>query len=385
MRRSLGIVYPYPHPDSNPTLANVCAELKSRGWSVELFCAGGDAGADSLVPDNAPSFFNPVPRLGGGLASRLAGRVRRALAPALYSRTRRHALLVGVDPSGLVMAGALNARARLPLVYISFEIMFPQELGVAERGLKDGELAVCPEVELVLVQDEERAGALAGATGLDRDLMSLVPNAPLPEPVQQSDFLRRRLGIPAEKRIVLYSGTLSGWSSLHLLGEMVRGWPERFTLVLHSRAAASARMAAHLERLERTGRIVISPEPVPAERLNELYASADYALAPYMPVPDDWTSGANIHHLGLSSGKVAHAALCGLPLLASDLPVFRHELPEFRCGEIYESVTQTGALLEKMDAEYEAYAAGARRFYAERLDPRAAVASFCDRLEGLVR
>lgn len=386
MKRRARVIYPYPHPDSNPTLANLARELEGRGWRVVFDCAGGTArlGPEGLVPNGRPAPLSPVPRAGLGLAGRLLERARRAALPRLFAAFGRADVLLGVDPAGLALAHGLNARAGLPLAYISFEILFPDEVGPAEEGMKRAERAACAAVGLTLVQDEERAEALAGATGLDQGAMALVPNSPEPEPVPRADLLRERLGIGAERRIVLYCGTLANWASLHLLPEMVAHWPERFVLVLHSRSANSPRMRKWLAGLTATGRVVASPDPLPSSQLGALYASADYLLAPYAPVPDDWTSGDNIRHIGLSSGKVAHAALCGLPILASDLPVFRRELPAFGCGEVYRSIAETGALLEKMDADHEAYAAGARRFYAERLDPRGPMREFCDRLEGLV-
>jgi hypothetical protein len=387
MHRSIGIVYPYSHPDSNPTLQNIMRELRQRSWSVELYC-GREAPAErgeGLATDEQRSLLNPLPRTGLGFAGRLAERARTAALPTLYRLARRHSVLVGVDPSGLVLAHQLNARAGVPLTYLSFEIMFREEVDLREAPLKEAELAACEAVSLALVQDEERAEALADATGLPRQHMVLVPNAPEPEPVPESDYLRRRLGIPDDKLIVLYSGTLAGWASLHLFGEMVADWPDRYVLVLHSRTAVAPRMRTYLSGLVQTERVAVSTEPVPSARLNELYASADFALAPYTPVPDDWTSGNNIFHIGLSSGKIAHAALCGLPLLASDLPVFRGEFARYRCGEIYSRVGQTGALLERMEADYSAYADEVRRFYAERMDPRPGVAAFCDRLEDLAR
>lgn len=384
MRPLARVVYPYPHPDSNPTLVNLAAELGRRGWDVELLCAGADVRGPGLEAAGPPGVLNPLPRGGPGPGARLADRLRRAAGPALLARARRRGLLLGVDPRGLALARGLNARAGLPLVYLSFEILFREEVGPAEAGLKAAELAACADVALTLVQDEERAAALAGATGLPRAAMALVPNAPAPGPVPQSDLLRRRLGIAPERRIVLSAGSLAGWASLHLLREMVGHWPGEFVLVLHSRAASGPRMRAWLEGLRATGRVEISPDPLPAAELGALYASADFLLAPYMPVPDDWTSCANIAHLGLSSGKVAHAALCGLPILASDLAVFRREFAAYRCGEVYTRLEQTGELLARMAARREAYAAEARRFYAERLDPRGPMAAFCDRLEALL-
>ena len=111
-----------------------------------------------------------------------------------------------------------------------------------------------------------------------------------------------------------------------------------------------------------------------------MVSSADFGIAPYKPTPNDWTSGKNIFHIGFSSGKVAYYAMCGLPIIASSLPVYQREFAKYDCGQIYERVADISDLLIELDRNYAFYSRGAKRFYNERLNPVEPMNRFCDRL-----
>lgn len=382
MKGNILVVSPYSGPQLNTTIANVARELSGRFRQVDIMTPEGDYSVHSTsgIPKTprAPSAENPAAKPEG----RIRNAVMRRIRPRLFER-RDYAAIIGVDPRGLEMANKLNARARLPLIYLSFEILFEDELTDAERPLKTAERAACRNVVLTLVQDHERGEHLARETGLSRSQMVFVPNAPLPVDVPDSRWLRDRLAIEDDTRIVLYAGTPAGWAGLHLWEEMVATWPEDFLLVVHCRSDLGPRMNAYLQRLAATGRIRLSHGPIPEDSLPWLYASADYGLAPYMPVPDNWTSGKNVHHLGFSSGKVGWYAMCGLPILASSLPVFEREFERYGCGAVYARVAETGSILSRMEREYSFHAQESERFYAQRLDPTDGLHNFCGRLEEL--
>ncbi|NJB69183.1 hypothetical protein GGQ74_002880 [Desulfobaculum xiamenense] len=386
MRDRICIVSPHPNPELNPTIVNLIRELSGRFAGVDVLCPQGDFAATlsggSLQLQERASAMNPAAPVRPGLRGKIANAVLRRIRPHLFARGE-HAAVIGVDPRGIAMAHRLNRVARLPLAYASFEIMFEEELTAAEQAMHAAEREACAHVDLALVQDSRRAEALERETGLARERMVLVPNAPAPEPIPESRWLRDRLGLRDDRRIVLHAGTPAGWSGLHLWPDMLATWPERFALVVHCRADIGPRTRAHLARLGRGGRLYVTHGPLPAASLASLFASADFGLASYMPVPDDWTSGLNVYHLGLSSGKVGWYAMCGLPMLAGNLPVFRREFERFGCGAVYERAAQTGELLDALDRDYDFHSLEARRFYDQRLDPSDGIERFCARIEEL--
>src|SRR5262249_42523320 len=260
-----------------------------------------------------------------------------------------------------------NRWSKRPLVYISFELMFADEDG--EPALKVLERDACKRVQLLLIQDEERAEAFCREKDFPAERAVMVPGAPPDRQVGKSDYLRKSLGTPPQKRIVLFCGNLQCWSSRDELADTVFNWPEEFCLVVHSFSVVDSEIKPYLDRYKRTGRIYVTAGPVDREELPRLIASADYGLAPYLPVATHhWTTGKNLYPLGLASGKVAYYALCGLPMLARSLPVFDREFAIYGCGKVYHHPSETGNLLQEMEKDYALYSAEARRFYRERLD-----------------
>ena len=303
-----------------------------------------------------------------------------------FTQTRRYSIIIGVDPHGIILADNLNQFAKKPLVYISFEILFGDDVdGAINQPFYQAERAACRRASLVLIQDHERAEAFCRETSVPCERISMVPVAPPPQEVVRSDFLRRTLRIPPNKQIILYCGNLQSWSSRDELSEMVSYWPDNYCLVIHNRSRVQRTLQRYLNKLVETGKIMISAEPVGRREMCDLVSSADFGLAPYKPVPGDLWTGNNIYHLGFASGKVSYYALCGLPILARPLPVFEREFANYGCGKIYRRLSETGNLLEEMSRDYDNYSRESKRYYNERLNPVDGMTKFCDRLMELAR
>jgi hypothetical protein len=298
--------------------------------------------------------------------------------------SKKYSGVIGIDPAGIILADHLTKLIKAPSVYVSFEIMFNKELSAQkEKKIKKRELAASRRASLILIQDKERANALGKENSLSSENMLLVPNSPAPQSIPQSDFLRETLSIPPDKKIVLYCGQLAGYCSSSVIKAMVTQWPDEFVLVIHMRQTPKAEMLNPFLELVQEGRVFISDEPLPNREMTKMISSADYGLAVYHPCPDGWTTGKNIFHMGFSSGKVAHYAMCGLPVIASSLPVFQREFKNYDCGRTYNDPAETGAILTMLDKDYSFHSRESKRFYDERLHPQKPMDIFCDRLIAL--
>lgn len=397
------IIYPYPHIDTNPTMTFFLESLAKRRVQVDVLLENGgglpspEPTGNGIYLEYLPSnFFSGWTSL-KGLPKRITLKLLRprrysdyslGIDPVVFAlKARRYSAIVGVDPTGISLADGLNRWAKKPLVYISFEVLFAEEVTSSdERALKHTERAACERTSLVLIQDEERAEVFCREMSFPRDKMVLVPVAPRPQEVVKSDYLRKTLGIPPDKRIVLYCGNLRAWASRDELAEMVSYWPEKYCLVIHTLSNIdSSRIARYLDRLTETGKIYISSQLVAGKDMASLVASADFGLAPYKPVPDHWMTSDNLYYLGFASGKVSFYAMCGLPILARSLPVFDREFSRYECGKVYRRLAETGQMLEEMDRSYTHYSEGARRFYQERLNPVEGMDRFCNKLLDVAR
>jgi hypothetical protein len=399
------VVYPYSSLDTNPTMTFLLESLAERKACIDVlagqsesfatpesFLAPGSFGSSVHLQFLPFDFFfrwwSPLKGLPLRIANRFLFSGERSSYPLRfdhailkYIRARRYSVIVGVDPHGIVLANALNGWARRPLVYITFEILFGDDVDTSrDRDLMRLERAACRESAAVLIQDDERAEAFCRETSFPRERVLTAPVAPPPQQVVKSDFFRRTLGISPGRRIVLYCGNLQSWASRDELAEMVSYWPDNYYLVIHNRSKVHGTLQRFLDKLTETGKILVSAEPVGRKEMRDLVSSADFGLAPYKPAPGDLWTGNNLYHLGFASGKVSYYALCGLPILARPLPVFEREFSSYKCGKIYRRLAETGDLLEEMNRDYDTYSREAVRFYNERLNPVDGMEKFCDRL-----
>jgi hypothetical protein len=405
------IIYPYSGLDTNPTITYLIEELVKRSVRVDVLAGRSDSFAmppeSFLTPESFGEavrleflpfdfffrWWSPVAGLPLRVASRLVASREGSSYPLRfdhaffkYFQAARYSVIIGVDPHGIVLADALNGWTKRPLVYISFEILFADDVDSdRDQHLLRLERAACQRSSLVLLQDDERSQAFHRETSFPPERILKIPVAPPPQRIERSDCLRRTLKIPAEKRIVLYCGNLQSWSSRDELAELVSYWPDEYCLVIHNRSNVQRTLQRFLDKLTETGKIIISGAPVGRKGMGALVGSADFGLAPYKPIPGDLWTGKNLYHLGFASGKVSYYAMCGLPILARPLPVFEREFSRYRCGKIYRRLSESGDLLEEMTREYDSYSSEAKRFYHERLNPERGMADFCNRLLDLGR
>jgi hypothetical protein len=391
---SLLIIYPYGNIDTNPTICLLLEELSRRKVDVDVLLAGSKKffapetyGKSVSFNFLAPSFFSaeqPLSIRVGRAFAAFQGEWK-SIAVDLFPRLisgilkPKYQAIIGVDPTGIVIASRLNV-FRVPLIYISFELMFPEELSGKDVDLHAKEKAACAGVKLALIQDSVRAALLSQNTGIPSERIFIVPAAPARTEIAQPHDLRQRFNIARQQRIVLYSGSIVQWAGAFDFEEMIACWPEKFCLVIHTRNYLEPSYLCYLETLKKTGRIFYTNEPVPRHELPSLVAGADIGLVIYKPGPMQWTTGKNIYHIGHASGKVSYYAMCGLPMLARKLPVFEKDFANYSCGMTYDYLSETGRMLVEIDKEYQTFRGGALRFYDEVLEPTKRMQAFVEKL-----
>lgn len=388
-QRGAIILFPWTDWDSHPTIQELGPELaRSMGRCLVVAPEGSFLltreadGSVRTAPGRAP-WWTPFRQ--PAVLGRLVARVLPWIALPFRAAMRRdYSAVVGVDPRGLPPAASLARSWGLPLAYASFEIMFRDEISdIHEQRIKDAEIAASSDVRLVLVQDGLRGGILSRENGLATDKMIHVPVAPRPVEVGRHDILRQKLGIPAGKRIVLLAGSMDAFCSRDLLRSIADVLTDDYQLVVHARSRSAARLRLFLDQLELHPRISVSRDFLPMEQLHQLYASADFALLSYSPNPEGWTTYQNVMNIGAASGKAAYAAMCGLPLVTSDLPTYRDLFRDYDCGGVYSRLSDIPELLARLESSYDHHAREAKRYYDEVLDPRPGLARFSSALASL--
>jgi glycosyltransferase involved in cell wall biosynthesis len=406
----IGVVYPRANLDSVPSLVATIDDLAARGWPVDVFTV-------SRLGEPAPRFASPGVRLRSlgveGVSPSPASGARRAvrwlprparaplrrgltalahgtrlLAAArtrLVGATAAYDCLIGVDPDGLVLANAMG-RGRVPLGYFSLELLLSTELRTrAEQALKAQERALTRRAAFIIVQDQERGRLLAADNNLSWERLVLVPNAP-PGRARRSPsrYWHQKFGLERDRRVVLHAGSLGDWTGIEDIVRSVPGWPEPWTLVVHTRYdAESSPYVDGLRSRADAERVHFSLKPVARAAYDELVDAADIGLAFYVPTADSSFTGTNVQTIGLSSGKLAYYLRAGLPVLVNRAASIAPVLEGAGAGLAVEDAHGLGHALQTLGSNYDAYSRQACAFFERHLDPRRALDELARHVEAL--
>ena len=289
------------------------------------------------------------------------GKLLITLAPPMTPPTD---LVVGVDRQG-VIEGAVIARSKgIPLAYWSYEIFFATECSSDFKALERREAS---SVRFAVAQDDLRARLLSEETGIPNDRILRIPVAGTgTRPAARTHYLNERFGIPANRRIAIFAGSIDEWTLARPLVESLPLWPENWVLVMHHRYGYVSdwqRSARH----RMPSRFYLSEDSFPTiEGLGHMLHGADLGIALYNPTYDTPWTGRNIANIGMSSGKIATYMQYGLPVLINELGEISSHVREKGLGAVIRDVSEIPGILRRFDS-------GSMRsrclaFFAEHLD-----------------
>lgn len=394
------------------SVMGTATELQARGYDVDLFF---NSPAGDLAPPQFPNGITPYEYMPWTrkITRSLIGRLRRrkleqlskvkaddsirkksamlrAIAKAfiglieipqfaLHCRThvRPTDLAVAFDMNSLVAMDLALSR-RVPFIYWSLEIWRLADLrDPFSRLMKRHELRRLPEARAVVAQSSVRRAIIED--DLPEPLRNYieVPNAPShPMPATlRRDFYSSRFPIPSDGWIVLHSGFISTSLMSQEIAQTVRTWHSDFVLIFHERQKRD-RQEPYIQAVQDAGgdRTFMSLEPVPYSEVDNVYAGADIGLVCYQ------TAELNEATAWASSGKLVYYLRHGMPIIIV-MPECPSILEEWRCGVWIADVSEIGAALIRIAADYEFYSDRARQAYAAMFDFSAAF----DRLMKIVK
>jgi glycosyltransferase involved in cell wall biosynthesis len=310
--------------------------LVDAGWEVRIVTRSGDGRDHEGTVDGLAVEWVGVrgrdPRF--GWLYRLAGVGRGSQAAALWSVVSgKHTFSMRAlgpamrgagdvyhahDLNNLEVAHAAARRLRAKLVYDAHEL-FPEMANRWVR-LKRGawrrlEGKLLPQADLAITVNELIAGEMSRRYGVPPPLVVLNCPDPPPgfDPVGRYDRIREQLGLPPERKIVLYQGWMSEGRGLENLVRSARLLVEEAVVVFMGYG-----------EYEGTLREMAGAEPgvlvhfIPAVAQRELLAycaSADVGVIPYQAV--------DLNNYYTSPNKLFDFIQAGLPIVASDLPYLR--------------------------------------------------------------
>ncbi|MBN1433558.1 glycosyltransferase family 4 protein [Candidatus Fermentibacterales bacterium] len=236
-----------------------------------------------------------------------------------------------LDTLPICRIASVIRRARL--VYASHELWLESvrylrgTSWIGRLWYRSMESLLCPAADLVIAVTRSRGDHMISRYPRMKAPLIIVENRPdpietLPEPAD----LEALAGVPPSATVVLYQGIMAPERGLEQLVEAARIVREhnddaRFVLVGHS--VLGDRLELLAKQMGVSDRISFL-DPVPSERLMEVTVAADIGLVLFQ--------NTCLNHYYSLPNKLYEYMMCGLPVIASELPEISSVLSEAGCG-----------------------------------------------------
>jgi glycosyltransferase involved in cell wall biosynthesis len=201
----------------------------------------------------------------------------------------------------------------------------------------------------VIAMSEDRAEIFCKTTGFPRNKVSILPIVPRKSEriYAKGTYFREKFDIPADVRIVVYSGGIGQWALLREIMETVPFWPKNHALVIHTWEEGSLNnvYGRMLQELAKGMPVYFSLKNfVRSELLNAL-SSGDVGIAYYDAIDE------NFRNIVFSSNKICEYLLAGLPIVCSPFPALKSAMDRYGFGQAVAVEDIPSALVAVADNE----------------------------------
>jgi hypothetical protein len=322
--------------------------LAERGWRVDLYTV--------LAPTHAaPNFQRENVRLRPISVTRW-GAVR--LLFQLLTRRPRYRAIFTVPQWSLRMARLAATVRKIPVVYISDEIIVESELRTdGERARKRRERRDHRSCAATIALTPERAACIREENGVPASQPTfIVPNsAPGPAVRLRSRYYQDVLDIPDDAFILLHAGGLN-WPPALELAERASRWTDPGLVLVYQ-----GRLRGHMVGRVDSPSVRFNPVVLPADLLDYATSSAHIGLALY---PEQKT---NDRLMSVASGKLCLYLKNGLPVITTRQRCFDW-VERSGCGLPVSHPDEVLDAAREIRRHYDRFAAAARRYYDAHLD-----------------
>ncbi len=319
--KNILLVHPEGNINNNPNLYAIVELLCDEGYHVDLFVKRNPIIDQNSYINNLQILFlddeniNDVERLD----------------------KKKYSLIIGID-TGIVIASKIARKLNIPYCYISYEIMFSDEIGTEK---KNDEIAACKNISFGICQDRVRSYFLSIENNISINKIFNIPvTGNYKKKYPKSDFLYEHLKIPKDKKIALFAGSISKWSMIEDIVKQTDSWPKNWVLVLHHRYCSNPGFLSSL--IKNKPQIYISGKPLKTpDDLEKLICSADVGIGLYQSNFKSAIEGKNLAFVGLSSGKLLTYLRFGVPVITNEIGQMSDIIRDNKLGQI---VTNAGEI-----------------------------------------
>lgn len=221
-------------------------------------------------------------------------------------------------------------------------------------------------IKLFIVQDIERGKLLKKEFPFAKRIV-YVPNSYIGYYDEPSDFAYNKFGIPAQKKILLYSGGVENGFDQGLF-EMCEYLNDDYVLLFnsYSRDGYLDDLMIRYRKYIEKGILFINMVNLDEENYDKLVRSSYMGIAWHQK---EATCVPNIYYMGFSSGKFTKYLSCGKPVIVPDY-FFPNStfIERKKLGIVCKSAYEIPNRIESIRSEYSEYQKYIKEFYCEHLE-----------------
>jgi glycosyltransferase involved in cell wall biosynthesis len=359
---------------SAPALRCILEEFDKYGHELDVFiCSGGEHLSD-ICRAKACNFPVPLRIWAGDFKNTFRQLYYFLKYKAFYGHrlvsTKKYDLSIGLNPEGVIAAHRLWQKTGTPFIYLSFEMIFNDELRTGGlKQLKKEETVASRDALLVISQDPWRAQMLQDENKIPPNNFVFLPVAPRAgtEP-KRTNYLKTHFKIDENKTVILHAGAFKEFTDATRLTDTLSSWPKDMILVVNT--FYPPENDPYLLRLKSLNleNIRITTGALSESEYEQMLCSADIGLALYRPYFDHPLQGKNIKEMGFSSGKLSSYTRVGLPCICSGNSRIKEFMTDYNFGEYVEDLQDIPEKVKKIKQNWESYSRESRRFFLQKLD-----------------
>ncbi len=307
------------HPELDSRILNFAFSLEKRGYAVTLM--GFDWFGKGKVKERKNYFLFEITRRPAALFySKFLWRLNRAL------KKIRAKVFVAEDIYTLPAVSRIARKQNAKLYYDSREL-YAFIGGLAQKPLAQRIIAQIEKkhirkTDLIITTGEMDADFLKRHYGLPAEKFAVIRNLPRLRETKKKINLRKLLGIPEEKKIIVYQGILSGGRGLEKIVSAIEKIGDAVFVII-----GDGPERKKLEKLTREKQLVgkvFFAGMIPNEELLKYVCAADLGVALIENISTSY-------YYALPN-KLFEYIACGLPVIVSPLPQMKKIAEEYGLG-----------------------------------------------------
>ncbi|QDL06528.1 hypothetical protein DP113_00140 [Brasilonema octagenarum UFV-E1] len=393
MNRSCCIFFYEGHISIAPTIISLVNSLSEQGYRVFLYSTKHNLSTFKIPNERTVAVYFPkgydIPAINKiytflgiiklGMLVRVIELFLFLLQSTFYTFKNydfilpKNSIIIGVDANGSI-ASLLNFYFfKRKFAYLSLEIYPPKYFGKLARIIKWLECLAYRKAECVIIQDEDRFKSLGEFNNYHHSKVFYLPNSTMScDDVNQnftdSNYLRNILKLSDKDfpYIIIQAGMICDEVFSQELASAFRFINNGSALVLHEKEKRDVK-EPYIKSLRETNshNLFLSLQPLPFERLNEVFDSATIGLAFYKNINH------NFGQIAKASGKLSFYLKYGKPVLVNNLESLSTLVEKYKIGVVIQNPSDPVEIqlaIERILNNYSFFSNNARFCFAEEFD-----------------